>query len=233
MKAKINRCKPKIWKGRYNRLIGNQEAVFKIKFINNRWWPVVTIEGYDHEDRLLCSAVDCDVARELVDIVNSAKKKLSYSEGGSFVINEFGQIIVPSTKGNRERLYVGDLVGILEFENPETKEIFDFGDDGLNVGDRWNRPYLGMKFKLSFYYPGNYPTISAYKDVNEDEQEEIFPQEQDEELIENLIKIRGSRKGCRFIVNHQGVVLTKVEPNWKPVYVGHINYRKWFKKEEY
>ena len=233
MKVKIDKHKPKKWTGRYNRLIGNQEAVFKIKFINNRWWPVVTIERYEYEDRLLCSAIDCDAARELVDIVNKAKKQLSRSEGGgSFVINEFGQIIVPSSKGDGKRLYVGDLIGILKFENPETEEIFDFGDDGLSVGDRWNRPYLGMKFKLAAYNHGRYHAISAYKDTDENEQEEIFPKEQDEELIKNLIKVRKNRKGCRFIVNHQGVVLTKTEFDWKSVYVGRINYNKWFERED-
>ena len=35
----------------------------------------------------------------------------------------------------------------------------------------------------------------------------------------------------RFIVNLHGVVVTKTEPDWQPVFVGFINPDRWFPKE--
>ncbi len=65
------------------------------------------------------------------------------------------------------------------------------------------------------------------------------PPVQDRDLIRKLRKIR--RHGAvRFIVNPYGLVLTKEpsgefdfsEDKWEPVYVGRIDYTKWFEKEE-
>jgi hypothetical protein len=227
MSAKIIKRKPAYWRGRYNIVYGNKSSVLSIKRFKNRWWPTATL--IENDEVTICPSIECQASYDLANIVNNAKRLLSNSEGGgSFIINEFGQIIVPSSYGNGERMYVGEINGTLQFFNPNTTQLFDFGDNGLKSGDEWKKPYLGVEFKLS------YNNKISQKIINEDGEQNIFPEQQDMDLIAKLRKIRPSG-GCRFIVNHQKIVLTKKEYSkydWRPIYVGHINYNKWFKKEE-
>ncbi len=57
--------------------------------------------------------------------INSAKQRLSGAFGGAFLVNEFGQVIVPSLRG-MSRLYVGKLQGTMLFENPFDGGWIDF-----------------------------------------------------------------------------------------------------------
>jgi hypothetical protein len=94
----------KPWQGRYSRPLG-ETSPFKLKYIMEYgFWPVV--EWDRNEERLICPACDCNSIEELVEAVNRVKRKISGEEGGAFVINEFGQVIVPSPWGNGERFLV-------------------------------------------------------------------------------------------------------------------------------
>jgi hypothetical protein len=218
-----------VWTGHYERVIGNKSAAFSIKFIDGKWWPVVVYESNKNE-RVECLADDCKASYELAKVVNSAKYRMTQTNGGAFVINEFGQIIVPNSQGNGVRMYVGVLKGELRFKDPLTNNFFSFNDDsGLKTGDLWNKPYVGVMYHLSQRH-------KIYGKINEisDEYKIIEPPIHDENLIKAIKKIRGSN-GARFIVNHHGIVLTKKEfayKDWRPVYVGRIDYNKWFKKNE-
>ncbi len=193
------------------------------------------VEWNCFDEILFCPA--CETSRgikELVGAVNKAKIRISRRPGGIFLINEFGQVIVPSSRSDGKRLLVGEVDGVLLFKNPSNGNIIDLSDDtGLQSGDLWEKPYIGVKYNLN-----SRSNIYYYRYCSEQNKSE-YPSKQDDELIKKLRKIR--RYGSvRFIVNQYGLVLTKIpegeycrdEDKWIPVYVGRINYNLWFKKEE-
>ena len=51
------------------------------------------------------------------------------------------------------------------------------------------------------------------------------------DIIRRLREVRGRGNAIRFIVNLHGVVLTKKEPGWQPVFVGYIDLDSWFPKQ--
>jgi len=227
-------CDIKPWHGKYNRILGNT-TTFKIKFSIEKqaFWPIV--EWNNFEEILFCSACEASGGiKDLVEAVNRAKTRISRIPGGAFVINEFGQVIVPSSRGDGKRLLVGEVDGVLLFKNPSDGSIIDLSDDtGLQNGDLWEKPYIGVKYNLN-----RGSNIYYYRYCSEQNKSEYLPK-QDDELIKKLRKIRRSG-AVRFIVNQNGLVLTKIpegeycrdEDKWVPVYVGRINYNLWFKKEE-
>ncbi len=187
------------------------------------------MKWYKKEGRIFCHAVKCDEVEKLVEAINEAKSRLSGSMGGSFVINEHGQVIVPSAFGDGSRLLVGEIEGVLLFED-DNGEIIDLSDDSnLEVGEPWLKPYIGMQYNLSIH--------SRIYYFDNEKGSDYLPV-QDENLIRKIRKVRRSG-AVRFIVNPYGLVLTKIpegefsmgEDRWEPVYVGRINRDLWFRKE--
>ncbi len=219
------------WRGRYARIPGDN-TVFHLKSINGRMWPTIL---WDTDDGTgTCAACECSAAAELAQAVEAAKRKLGGTGGGSFVINEFGQVLVPASDGSYRRFLAGELKGRLLFENPfDEDDPIDLGDTvHLQPGDPWKLPYVGFRYNLSgrskiYYY-------------HEDEEggQSHYPQQQDSSLVRSFRELR--RTGAvRFIVNPFGLVLTKcplrddgtAEEQWQPFYVGKIKFNLWFEKE--
>lgn len=216
------------WQGRYSRIVG-KTTTFKIRTTSEfGLWPVV--EWEHQEGRALCLAVDSGDVRQLADAVTQAKRKLYGNSTGSFVINEFGQVIVPSSAGDGTRLLVGEIDGVILFDNPLTGEILDMSDDnGFSCGDPWDKPYLGIQYNLA-------RSSNIY--IWRKDKGEYLPSN-DRDLVAKLRSVR--RTGpVRFVINPYGIVLTKApvgeynpdEDLWQPVYVGRINRNSWFEKEE-
>jgi hypothetical protein len=214
------------WNGFYSRIPGHT-TTFTITYNTDyaSFWPIIR---HNTDDGLLiCPALEGGDVELLIETINEAKMQMTGQQGGSFCINEFGQVIVPSSDGDGMRLLVGQCEGVLLFEGED--EIIDLSDDcGLDTGDCWEKPYIGMKYQLhrdSFVYYWNDCLIE--------------PVAQDEDLI---CKMRSVRRygAATFIVNPYGIVLMKSpagafsfdEDKWKAVYVGRINYDLWFRKEK-
>lgn len=217
-------CNPTLWTGRYARIPGDT-AVYHLISRRGKWWPVIYWDT--DEDRVTCAALDCPASHELGEAVARAKWALSRTQGGSFLINEFGQVIVPSALGDGQRMLAGTISGNLLFENPLEDGLIDLGDtSGLQPGDPWKMPYVGMMYRFS-----NRGQIYFWHQQGDDRQR-IDPIRQDASLARALRQVRGT--GCRFIVNHAGVVLTKEEGDdaeYWPLYVGQIDKRCWFEHE--
>lgn len=181
-----------------------------------------------------CLAIDGNGVRKLIQAVHAAKRKLGGGGGGSFQINEFGQVLVPASDGLGRIAFVGEVEGVLLFENPfEDDAHVDLSShSGLKVGDPWLLPYVGVPYRLS-----KKGKIYFLHETDEGRETE-YPEYQDRELIGLLRAVRGYG-GARFIVNHYGIVLTKVPPQgswsleekWEPVFIGRVNRRLWFRKE--
>jgi len=196
-------------------------------------WPTIFWETED--GTATCYATESASAASLASAVEGAKRTAGGSGGGSFVINEFGQVLVPSSDGGGSRYIVGRLDGALLFQNPfDEDDPIDLSDTSrLRPGDPWKLPYVGFPFNLS--------KVSKiyFFETDADGGRSIFPEHQDMTLIHSIRQLRRSG-AVRFIVNHAGVVLTKCPPSagwsleesWQPLFVGRINRNKWFAAED-
>ena len=218
------------WAGRYSRIAGRQ-SVFHLKWIDGEWWP--TIVWYFDDSRYTCPAIEGSGVRDLAAAVAEGKRHLGGSGGGTFQINEFGQVLVPASDGSGERVLVGEWCGEVLFEDPENGNTIVLSDDeDLCCGDEWLLPYLGMKYQL---HKGS--RIYFYR-VSADGGDSEYANPQDNVLVQKLRQIRRSGS-MRFVVNPFGIVLTKrpvgndwsEDEEWEAVYVGKIDPEKWFKKE--
>jgi hypothetical protein len=230
---------PAKWLGRYERIPGYSSVFHLRRYGKFGWWPIIEWQRPDRTGT--CPAQQSPAVEALVEAVNAAKVQLCGAPGGGFAINEFGQVIVPTSDMSRERLLVGEITGRLLFDNPFDGGIVDLGDDcdedenRLKPGATWQKPYLGLIYHLS---AGS--KIYCWREQTESSWSEELPR-QDNDLIHALRKIR--RTGAvRFVVNPWRIVLTKkapetdwqpdVEDEWEPVYVGRIERSYWFTKEE-
>jgi hypothetical protein len=219
------------WNGRYARVMGDT-SVFHIRHTGGRLWPVLDWET--DAGIATCRAMECAAASELVAAVAQAKRRLGGSGTGSFLINEFGKVLVPASDGAGQRLLAGRLSGTLLFENPFLpQEPIDLSDDQLlENGDPWKRPYVGIPYHL--HRSGS---IYFYQQ-NESGGRSIYPPQQDLELIRAIRSVRPYGP-VRILVNPAGLVLTKVpsgngnqtEDSWQPTFVGSINPSLWFEEE--
>lgn len=221
---------PRVWPGRYARIPGGATA-FHVRLVDGRWWPVV--DWVVDDTTAQCPMVASDGAAALADAVNAGKALFGGERGGSFLINERGQVLVPASSANDYSVaIVGECSGPLQFENSMVGcGVLDLADDsGLSVGDVWDRPYVGVPHQLSrrgeLYFWKEDATGSG----------KILPLAQDSELIGALRRLR-SHSPVRFVAAYGGFTLTKIpvgnwpRQRWEPRYVGRIDFGKWFRKE--
>jgi len=224
-------CQPTPWKGRYARVIGDG-SVFHLRYIDGRLWPVLLWET--NAGVASCRAIDCPATRELVHAVAEAKRHAGGEGGGSFVIDEYGRVLVPASNGDGRRFLAGRLTGRLLFENPFLPDKpIDLGDEAaLRNGETWTLPYVGIPFHLH-----RFDRIYFYQ---QDEQggRSIYPQQQDPELIQAIRNVRPYGP-VRFVVTPGGLVITKrpseaptlSKGRWESVFVGSIDLKAWFEEE--
>jgi len=229
---KFERIEKRPWAGRYARIPG-EESVFHLK--RNADSYKTSILWRIGNERVTCLSVDSPAERALADAVADAKRAMGGAGTGAFQINEFGQVLVPSSNlGGRQRLLVGEVSQTWHFIDPRDNSVFDLsGVDGYSSGDLWQRPYVGMRYNLS------YRNQIYFWNESDEGQQKCLPERQDVKLKERIRSVRGYGP-VRFIVNPWGIVLTKKpisvasqsdESTWEPVYVGRINPATWFEKE--
>src|SRR6266566_3364014 len=88
---------PRIWRGRYAR-IPVRESAFHVRRHDHTWWPFT--DWVTGPEIASCPMVAGVPAAELAGAVNRGKRLLGAPAGGAFVINEFGQVLVPSPAGD-------------------------------------------------------------------------------------------------------------------------------------
>jgi hypothetical protein len=219
-------CAIQSWGGRYARIPGDT-TVFHLRGAQGA--PRISLD-WDRRDRVIELVAATQPALErLMNAIAAGKQFLdghSTSQRGQFVVNEFGQVLVPSSAGDGRRAVVGMIEGAMPFVNPEGGSPVDMADArGLSCGDVWPYPYVGTPYNL---HSGSF----IYFWRGETEQ----PPLQDEDLIARLRQIR-PWGAVRFIVNPWGLVATKRPPTgawtrdeqqWQPVFVGPIDPSRWF-----
>ena len=215
---------PKEWSGFYKRIPGTDTA-YHVKAAR-----VQCLWKRNRNERVWCDIVESAAADELARAVREAKRFFGYSGGGSFLINEYGQVLVPSPAGDGRQALVGQWTGPLEFVNPWSWEVFDLADDeGYELGHPWSWPYIGVPHCLS-----KWDELYFWDEALS---EKVIPPRQDPRLIESLRTLRPSGP-VRFITMPGGFALTKVPRRaggrtlWDTVYVGRLDFDCWFPKEE-
>ena len=229
--ARFHTCQPMPWHGRYGRVMGDS-GVFHLRYTGGHLWPVLIWET--DAGAATCRAIDCAAAVGLVDSVARIKRCFGGGGGGSFVINEYGKVLVPASDGGGHRFLAGRLDGRLLFENPlRAAEPIDLGNHEMfGNGDPWRLPYIGIPYHLH-----RRSRIYFYQQ-DESGGRSIYPPQQDFELICAIRKLRPYGP-VRILVTPSGLVLTKLPPNsrtlsedrWEPVFVGAINPEIWFEEE--
>lgn len=214
--------KPVRWKGRYNRIPGKEPA-FKVKLNGTvyAYW-----NSWEDDEWLTSQFERTHAVAHLGESVNMVKENHAGQGGGAFQINEFGQVLCPIAQ-SEDRYWVGNVEGVPRLKDPRT------ADGGFELklpastkpGTPWNRPYIGLKYNLDFN------DSFFFKQTDGDTTRKLRCKETDRELVKRLREIRGHGKTLRFIVNLHGVVITRTGTGNRPVYVGRINYDKWFEKQ--
>lgn len=222
--------KSQLWQGKYKRIPG-QTTVFHVRLQKGQWWPWVdweTRSGVSH-----CAMVDSVAARRLASAVNSGKGYLMGSAGGAFLVNEYGQVLVPDKSGTGNVALVGEWAGGFLFHDPlQLDRIFDLTEEGpVQKGDTWDLPYVGIPYNLSRR------NQIYFWEENRSGGRKVVPAEQDSFLISALRSVRPFGP-VRFLVTVGGLVLTKVpvrgwsEGKTEARFVGKVNYNRWFPKEK-
>jgi hypothetical protein len=218
--------RPRPWSGRYARVPGETTAIH-VRRLEGEWWPVV---DWAVEDEIgHCRMVDEGDVAALAEAVCTGKRSLSGRAGGSFLVNEFGQVLVPASDWETsEVVLVGECTGAFAFHNPfRPGEVIDLADGrALSPGEAWARPYVGIPHNLSA------GSEIYFKQVDEFGLDYAKPEQQDARLIAALRKLRPYGP-VRFLVGVGGIVITKVPIGqaWEPRYVGKIDPARWFSKE--
>jgi hypothetical protein len=229
MSFSFSPTKPRLWNGRYARIPGGTTTLH-LRRTGGEWWPFV--DWRVESDTAQCPMVDTGDIVALAAAVNAGKGFLGGDQGGAFQINEYGQVLVPNSFGDRRVALVGECGGPSLFHDEfNGGDPFDLTDDrALECGDTWPRPYLGIPHNLSAaseLYFWNQGSAGAWK---------MTPPCQDDALVEALRTLRPYGP-IRFVVGCGGLVLTKVpvgpwtDGGWEPRYVMRLNYRYWFSKE--
>ncbi len=220
------------WDGRYTRVPGDT-AVFHVRYVDGSLRVVIewNLEG----DRCTCVALHDPNVKQLVANVVQAKRAMGGNHGGSFQVNEFGQVLVPASDGRGLRMLVGEARGSLRFDHPYEDCTFTLADSfGLTRGDAWPLPYIGMPFNLS-----RRSRVYCKREDLESSEAEFLPLS-NRELVSALRDIR-PYGAVRFLVNPERIVLTRRPPEgrmdmseeegWEPIFVGDLDLSQWFTKE--
>ena len=112
------------WAGRYDRISGRL-SVFKVVHSGGR--QVVQAYIQTSEGKTICEALQSQAVEKMIATINMVKRHHNCQPGGSFLLNEYGQVLVPTQTG--QRFCVGQTTGIMLMRNLDTQEIVDLSDD--------------------------------------------------------------------------------------------------------
>jgi hypothetical protein len=246
MEFQFEECSPpRVWTGYFPRN-GDHKACLHVRNVDARWQ--VCVDWPRGKNVVSCLAVDSFPMRDLVMAVNKAKGKTLGRDEGVFLINEYKQVLVPVYEKEGAEpsrvIYVGQINTQFLFRDPEAGTNLDLGDDsGLDSGDPWHKPCVGVPYAIS-------PDGRIYRQKTDasGSRPDYAPM-QDSRMAMNLMEIKG-KKGGRFMVNSSGLVLARrtdeesqAKGSWisglfgshgpgPAIYVGRLDYQRWFPKEK-
>lgn len=162
----------------------------------------------------------------LVDMVNEVKQEANGAPGGAFYINEFLDVLVPTTKG--ECYFAGTYQRLLEFDLGGGETIGPRAPEGLEPGAPWAGPHVGIRYKLK----AGGRDISYSRVDGSREREFRLSDEHGADAAAALAKrlaVQKGNAGGRMYLNEAGEFLSPPPgPDQDFVYLGALDEDLWF-----
>jgi hypothetical protein len=176
--------------------------------------------------------------RQLVNMVNAVKEEYAGTSGGVFYINEWRQVIVPTTgsiTGEIDYYYAGEYDGNLEFNyDGQILSGRPLKLDGrpLCPGDEWQGPHPGIRYKLRAGGKDvSYVLRTGLIRTEVCLADGVSPQAAGQ--VASRIRAQRDERGGRFYLNEWRAMFTPVseEGRLRYVYVGQLeDADPWFPK---
>lgn len=177
------------------------------------------------------SLLTVDGHDELVKMVNDAKNAAGATQGGgSFLINEYREVIVPTLDG--QILLAGQYTRDLEFRAEDGSIVSPIAPVGIRPGMRWPGPHVGIKYTLAagasdIRYERRAPDGTAARVCLSDYHDPS-------EIADLLSLLRAVRpQGGSIFVNEAREIFVppQREDEFDRVYVGALGSHPWFPRE--
>ena len=164
--------------------------------------------------------VQADPMPGLVEAVNRAKRAGGQSDGGSFVINEHGHVLVPTGRGV---FCVGTLDGLPTFRQGEL--VLTPDPDSLQPGDMWTGLLAGVRYRLK---AGGSDIEYERADGRLVRLSDAIGASGAQTATSGFARIRPG--GGRLYVNEAGIVTSPMQRGhtWVDVYLGRVDPERWF-----
>ena len=202
----------------------SKEAKYSVIRMDNGKMVVRLIYRISNNEKALLTTRNHD---ELISMVNLVKEEISGFAGGSFYINEYRHVLVPSATDSN-CYFAGVYEETLDFDFEGTS-INSIAPANLNPGERWDGPRVGIKYKLN----AGASDISYMKVANSRMAEyrlsEYIGKQRAGELAKSIGAIKGT-KGGSIYVNESLEIFAPVEEGntWTKLYVGTLDLQEWF-----
>lgn len=208
----------------------SKDAKYSIR--NDKGKSVVTII-YETEDgeRWYPST---DAHPRLVEMVNKAKLELTGKPLGSFYINEYHQVIVP-TIGTSEYYLVGEYLEPIRFEFEGkiiSGEPRDFDGRPLSPGDIWVGPHAGIPYILEAggddirYEYSPRPNVEKRVRLSK-----AIGKERAARVAHMIRSVKGFAGGRFYVNEFQAIFAPKAtHDGLKYLYIGQLDLNNWFPK---
>lgn len=215
-----------LWKG-YRPIPFGHEQTYTARF-DEAEGAFNTCTRIGQTDYFACSRC-CDLHDDLEQVC----MRLTGQGGGTFFINEYKQVAKPHVSGDGRSYYVGEYPNACFVFDLAEEEIDNSDDSNLDVGDVWPYQSVGVRYQF------NSRIRDIYMKIEVDKETMYFLYLQgdlginSQYLVSILGRVRNHKSG-RFYVNEHRLMFTPVEVRWgewEDIYVGRIDYSRWFPKE--
>ena len=175
----------------------------------------------NHKEKAILTT---DRHEELVEMVNSAKQADGAAPGGAFYINEYFDVLVPTTSGC---VYVGSYEKVLEFDL-DGKIVSPNRAPGVEPGDVWPGPHVGIRYTLAaggsdIYYESKSGKITRREDLSDHVGEAAAAR-----LARRLATVKG-QQGGRIYLNECGEFFSPPSAGSDEyIYIGALDEDLWF-----
>jgi len=160
---------------------------------------------------------------ELVEMVNAVKEEFQGTPGGAFYINEYWDVIVPTTSGP---FFAGCYEIPLRFDL-DGEVISSEAPAGLRPGDLWPGPHVGIAYVLA---AGGNDIYFKLKNGQRELKESLSDHEGADSaaaLARRLAAVKGS-DGGRIYINECGEFFAPVGGSGEFRYLGPLDEDVWF-----
>ncbi|MBC9820511.1 hypothetical protein [Terrabacter sp. MAHUQ-38] len=166
---------------------------------------------------------------DLADMVNAVKMVLNGVPGGPFYINEWGDVLVKGGDG-RSCYWAGHYDERLEFKTEDGVVVSPSAPDGLQPGDAWPGPHVGIRYVLEAGAQDvKYERVVSERRVAIVHLSDEVGGPAARETAARISAVKGA-SGGRFYINEAGEMFGPVSSNDYAhfLYIGHLEASRWF-----